>query len=467
MALGTDGNLYVADVDNHAIRLVVLATGAVSTLAGSASGSNGTIDGVGTNAQFNQPSGVAIDKMGNMYVADSANMMIRKIILVNATVSTFAGSAGAQGASNGIGAAASFNYPIGLAVDTNNLYVADASNSLIRKISLATQTVSTLAGSSVGSSNGVGTNAGFSAPSGLALDRRGSLYVTDTGNHLIRKIVLTSQTVSTLAGSTTQGFADGMGSNAQFSSPRGIALGANRNLFVTDQGNHRVRQIAPSTQFVSTLAGSASNASTDGTGTIAAFATPYGIAADNDGGATLFVTEYAGNRVRLLLAVAPCTVAGTYCAANASSASDAVTCAGGFYCSAGTSSPSVCTAGYHCPPGSSNASGVGACPPGWYCPSGGVERTACPPGSYCGGGNSAPVVCAQHTVTNASGLSACTACVAGSYAHPGSSACEPPWCLFNSLLYCTDVCPIGQYNETCTCVCAISIIAILYFACDS
>ncbi len=458
VALDTNGSLYVADADNHAIRQIFLATGAVSTLAGS--GSSGSSDGTGTNAQFNRPTGVAVDASGNVYVADSANMMIRKIVLATAVVSAFAGSPGSPGASNGIGAAASFNFPVGVAIYRATLFVADANNALIRQIDLATQTVSTLAGSSVGSSDGVGTNAGFSAPSGLAVDSKGNLYVADTSNHLIRQIVATTQIVSTLAGSTTPGFADGIGSNALFSSPRGLAMGANGTLFVVDQGNNRVRQIELSTLIVSPLAGSASNASADGTGTNAAFATPYGIASDIGGGATLFVTEYAGHRVRMLLAVAPCTVAGTYCAANASSASDAVQCALGHVCA----TPAVqvaCDAGYFC-----NVTGLtaasGGCSAGSYCPAASTSAmqlpcairsfcpalspnmTACPVSHYCpASGMSAPTSCDAGAYCNATGLSAATGpCSDGYYCGAGSSTATEYSCTIGTY------CPIGSSNTT-------------------
>ena len=171
----------MADDINHRVRKIT-STGTVSTLAGSVLGS---ADGAGTAAQFNRPTGVAVDASGNIYVADAKNHRIRKISS-DSTVSTLAGST--EGFSEGSGTAARFSEPVGLALDASgNVYVADSDNSRIRKIT-PDGTVSTLAGGSAGFADGTATTARFDSPSGVAVDAAGNVYVADRQNHSIRKI---------------------------------------------------------------------------------------------------------------------------------------------------------------------------------------------------------------------------------------------------------------------------------------
>src|SRR5262249_6864968 len=162
--------------------------GAVSTLAGSP-GSIGSTDGVGTAASFNYPTNVATDPAGNVYVADARNNTIRKISPTG-SVSTLAGSAGASGSADGVGATASFNFPTGVGTDSSgNVYVADTYNSTVRKIA-PQGAVSTLAGAAevAGSANGVGAAASFLQPEGIATDSEGNVFVSDSWNNTIRKI---------------------------------------------------------------------------------------------------------------------------------------------------------------------------------------------------------------------------------------------------------------------------------------
>lgn len=184
VALDGKGNVFVADADNNMIRMITPA-GVVTTVAGIST--PGTVDGISTAARFNSPRGIAVDGKGNIYIADAANNMIRKLT-TGGVVSTLAGSTVA-GSSNGTGTAASFNAPTGIAVDqSGNVYVADATNNMIRKINIS-GVVTTLAGSNiVGSSNGPGAAARFNHPTGIAVDGYGVCYVADQGNNMIRKI---------------------------------------------------------------------------------------------------------------------------------------------------------------------------------------------------------------------------------------------------------------------------------------
>ena len=227
------GNILVADSRNSVIRRIA-PNGKVSTLAGSV-GRIGSADGESSAAQFNGPADVEVDATGNVYVADSGNSTIRKIS-PQGKVTTFAGVAKKTGSTDGTGIAALFNSPAGVAVDgMGDLYVADSGNNAIRKIT-ASGVVTTLAGKAgvSGSADGTAAAALFNGPNSIALDQTGNLYITDTGNNTIRKITLEG-VVSTVAGTAGQsGTVDGIGAAARFNGPGGIVCDNAGNLYVAD-----------------------------------------------------------------------------------------------------------------------------------------------------------------------------------------------------------------------------------------
>jgi hypothetical protein len=287
----TDGtNLYVADKDNHLIRQIVIATGVVTTVAGTAD--NGSSNGTGTAASFYEPLGITTDET-NLYVVDSKNSLIRKIVISTGVVTTLAGT-GSSGSSNGTGTSASFNQPSGITTDGTNLFLAEHNNNLIRKIVISTGVVTTLAGTgSAGSANGTGTSASFNNPYGITTDGT-NLYVSDTYNHLIRKIVISTGVVTTLAGTGSSGSANGTGTSASFYKPYRITTDGT-NLYVGDTFNHLIRKIVISTGVVTTLAGTGSSGTANGTGTSASFNNPIGITTD---GINLYVVDYGYSRIR-------------------------------------------------------------------------------------------------------------------------------------------------------------------------
>lgn len=290
LTVDASGNVYVADTANHKIRKID-SVGVVSTLAGS--GNIGSADGTGAAASFFSPTGVVVNSMGEVYVADRNNHKIRKITPAG-VVTTLAGS-GNIGSADGAKAAASFYFPNGITMDSNgNIYVADRSNHKIRKITSA-GAVSTLAGSGTqGGANGTGPTASFYSPCGVAVDGSGNVYVADEYNHRIRKITATGL-VSTLAGTGSAGSADGTGISASFNYPTGLSVNSSGDVYVADQRNHKIRKIT-STGVVTTLAGTGNKGSADGASATASFNFPNGIALDSSG--NVYVVDTSNHKIR-------------------------------------------------------------------------------------------------------------------------------------------------------------------------
>ena len=296
VAVDASGNVYVADKNSNTIRKVT-SSGVVTTLAGLA-GIPGSRDGTGSNARFNNPSGVAVDSSGNVYVADTYNNIIRKVT-PSGVVCTLAGFALNSGSTDGLTSNARFNFPSGIAVDgSGNVYVADQNNNTLRKLTpggLVT-TLAGLAGSSPGSSDGTGSAARFNSPNGLAVDASGNIYVADTDNHTVRKVT-PAGVVTTLAGQVGNfGSSDGSGSAAQFSFPYGVTVDGSGNVFVADQYNFTIRKVT-SAGVVTTLAGRVGvQGSSDGTGSAARFYQPSGVTVDGSG--NVFVADSANYTIR-------------------------------------------------------------------------------------------------------------------------------------------------------------------------
>ncbi len=243
VAVDSAGNLFVADSGNYAIRKITPA-GVVSTFAGLA-GTRGDVDGTGTAARLYDPQNLAIDAFDNIYVPDGAGNVVRKITPAG-VVTTIAGS-GATGSADGTGIAAQFNDPTGIAVDAfGNLYVADNGNNTVRKI-LPGGIVTTLAGTPQvsGSADGNGTAARFKAPAGVGVDGSGNIYVADSGNNTIREISPSGfvTTVAGLAGESDS--VDGLASSARFNSPGDVTIDTSGVVYVADALNSTIRRIIP------------------------------------------------------------------------------------------------------------------------------------------------------------------------------------------------------------------------------
>jgi uncharacterized repeat protein (TIGR02543 family) len=301
IARDTNGNLYIADIVNQVIRKVS-PDGKVTTFAGQA-GMTGTADGPASEARFNNPNGLALGSDGNLYIADTFNHTVRKIT-PSGDVSTLAGSAGQSGYLNGWGSAARFSYPVGVAVDTNgNVYVADTSNHTIRRITpagLVTRVAGQpgFPGSLDGKSSPLGKAGRFNNPFSLTLDSSGNIYVADYGNDTIRKIT-PAGAVTTIAG--IPGFAgsvDGTNATAQFSSPEGVAVDAAGNVFVADAGNNAIRRVTPQ-GVVTTVAGlPGTSGSADGGNGTNTFNAPGNLTVDASG--NIYVVDSDNHTIRTI-----------------------------------------------------------------------------------------------------------------------------------------------------------------------
>lgn len=293
--LGVGSAISSFDPTNTGGAIPTTATTMVSTLAGS--GAPGSIDATGSAAYFGNIRDVAVDKNYYVYAADRNNNKIRKVS-PSGVVTTLAGKNGYVGFSDGDSSVASFYSPQGVAVDDSGVvYIADTEGTKIRKITKKEPSfniVSTLAGSNTqGSADGQGSDASFHSPSGIAVDKMRNTYVTD--NNTIRKISKDG-VVTTLAGnSNSPGSADGKGSAAQFNDASGIDVDTSGVLYVADYGNNKIRKITPSGE-VSTFAGTGAAGSKDGSALSATFNHPSGIAVDSFG--NVYVAEYGNNKIR-------------------------------------------------------------------------------------------------------------------------------------------------------------------------
>lgn len=292
------GNLYVSD--GYAVRKIVVSTAAVTTLAGVA-GTKGSVDGTGTAARFTSPGEIEADGAGNVYVADSPT--VRKIVASTGAVTTLAGMAAHPGLQDGPATAAPFNVPDSVALDgAGNLFVAEAANRDVRKIVLATGAVTTFVGLT-GARIGVGHI-------GLAADAQGNVFIADTTRSVVYQVT-SAGVMTTLAGSVgNSGSMDGTGTAARFASPFGLATDNLGNVYVAEQGNYTVRKIVVATGVVSTLAGMAGmGGNANGTGSAARFTAPVDIAADSAG--NVYVADFCAVRKIVAATGDVTTAAGT------------------------------------------------------------------------------------------------------------------------------------------------------------
>jgi trimeric autotransporter adhesin len=295
VAVDSVGNLYIADDFNYRIRKV--SNGVITTVAGNGVQGFSGDNGPATSAQLGfYTGGVAVDSLGNLYIADNFNNRIRKVS--NGVITTVAGN-GSSGFSgdNGPATSAQLSGPVGIALDSaGNLYIADSNNNRIRKVSNGV--ITTVAGNgSPGFSgdNGPATSAQLRSPAGIALDSAGNLYIADSNNNRIREV--SNGVITTVAGNGTAGFSgdNGPATGAGFD-PSDVAVDSAGNMYVADAFNNRIREV--SNGVITTIAGGGTTFGDNGPATSAQLSLPVGVAVDSAG--NVYIADSTNNRIRLL-----------------------------------------------------------------------------------------------------------------------------------------------------------------------
>jgi len=310
VAVDAAGNLYIADYGNNRVRKV--ANGVISTVAGNGNATFSGDNGQAATAGVYEPRGVAVDSAGNVYIADSHNYRVRKITISTGVISTVAGN-GTPGYSgdNGPATSAELHYPASVSLDSaGNLYIADLADAVIRKV--ASGTITTVAGTGptgFGGDTGPAINALLDQPNGITLDSSGNLYIADFLNSRIREIS-TAGVINTEAGISINGSAgdNGPATSAELNGPVGVAVDSSGNVYIAGEDDNRIRKI--SNGVITTIAGNGTAGYVDNvTATSGELNTPYGIAVDSSG--NVYIADRANNRVRKISGGIITTVAGT------------------------------------------------------------------------------------------------------------------------------------------------------------
>jgi sugar lactone lactonase YvrE len=299
------GNIYIADSFGNRIRKVDASTGVISTIAGSGLGGYSGDNVPATSASLYYPAGVALDRAGNIYIAETTSNRVRKVDAVTGLITTVVGN-GTSGYSgdNGPAASAQLSGPGGVAVDgSDNIYIADTSNNRIRKIDALTGVIMTVAGNGTGGfsgDNGLATVASLWAPGDVASDGSGNIYIADSNNTRIRRVDAATGVIATVAGNGTFGYSgdNGAAVSASLYGPKGISVDSGGNIYIADTTNYRIRKVAAVSGLITTIAGTGTSGYTgdNGPAVSAKLGFPQGVVADGEG--SILIVDTGNNRIR-------------------------------------------------------------------------------------------------------------------------------------------------------------------------
>ena len=307
VAVDSSSNIYIADLGNNRIRKVTASTGIITTVAGNGAAGYSGDGGLATQAELNTPEGVWVDASGNIYIADHTNCRIRKVTVSTGKISTVAGNGTcAYSGDGGQATSAEISYPEDVTVDASgNIYIADSGNSRIRKVTVSTGIITTVAGDGTGGYAGDGgraTSAELNDPIGVGLDTAGNIYIGDFLNNRIRKVTVSTGVITTVAGDGTAGYSGdgGLATSAELHFPGGVEVDPAGNLYIADYGNSRIRKVSALNGDISTIAGNgtAGFAGDGGAAVSAEINIPPALALDAVG--NIYIADRGNNRIRVV-----------------------------------------------------------------------------------------------------------------------------------------------------------------------
>jgi sugar lactone lactonase YvrE len=310
IAVDGSGNIYITDTENHCIRKVTVATGYISTVAGNGTAGFSGDSGAATSAMLSWPNGVAVDGSGNIYIADRSNYRIRKVTVATGIISTIAGNGGGgiYSGEGGPATSASLDSPYGVAVDgSGNVYIGGGC--CIRKVTVATGNISTIAGNGTGGYSGDGgaaTSAMLWWANSIAFDSSGNIYIADYLNYRIRKVTVSTGIITTVVGDGVQasGYTgDGISATSmQLRNASSVDIDLAGNIYISDGGIHRVFKVTTSTGIINSIVGGGATYGDGGAAISAQLSFPSGIAVDSTG--NVYIVDAGNQRIRKVV-VAP------------------------------------------------------------------------------------------------------------------------------------------------------------------
>lgn len=304
VVLDSSGNLYIADSNNNRIREVAASNGHISTITGNGTAGYSGDGGPATSGEIQYPEGVALDSSGNVFISDTFNDRIRLVSASTGDLSTFGGGTSGFSGDGGLATQAELNFPTAIALDSSgNFYIGDSNNYRVRKVTVSTGDIATVAGngtSSYGGDGGLATSAALTSADGLAIDASGNIYIADTLNSRIRMVASSNGRISTIAGNGTAGYSGdgGAATSGEIQYPQGIVLDASGNIYIADTQNNRIRVVSAANGHISTIAGNGTGgySGDGGLATSGQLNTPQGVALDSSG--NIFIADTSNNIIR-------------------------------------------------------------------------------------------------------------------------------------------------------------------------